>query len=158
MLAAIPAWITGCLCNLYFSLGLNEKIIVTWYGVSNPQKTESMKTATVQVWRNFDPWVLQSLYLMFKELHSILVHFPVHLSPCVSPEPGTPASPLLHTVWTWTFGENYRTVFHMSTFSSSWPGSLSADGRRCLPKLRFSEETVTNSEVNWIYFQCTCLE
>lgn len=144
---------TGCLCNLYFSLGLNERQIVTWYCVSNPKKTESMKTATAQVLRNFGPWVLQSLYLMSKELRSISVHFPVHFwSPCVSPEPGTPTSPFLHTAWTWTFWDNYRTLFHTSMSSSSWSRSLSADWRRCLPKLNFSKAIVMNSEVNWIYF------
>lgn len=66
---------------------------MTWYCVSNPKKTESVKTAAVQVLRNFAPWVLQSLYLMSKELCSILVHIPVHFwNRCVSPEPDTPTS------------------------------------------------------------------
>lgn len=157
VLAVIPMWITSRLCNLYFSLGLNEKQL--WHGiVSNAKNTESVQKDCYYTGFK-EVWCTDVTDSGFQDLCSTLEHLSVHFwSPSVSPEPSTAASPFLHGVWTWTFGKITRTILHASISSSSWSGCLSADWRRCFPKPTFSKETVMKSELNWIYFQSTCSE
>lgn len=110
VLAVIPMWITSCLCNLYFSLGLNEKQL--WHGiVSNAKNTESVQKDCYYTGFK-EVWCTDVTDSGFQDLCTTLEHLSVHFwSPSVSPEPSTAASPFLHGVWTWDLWKNNKNHF-----------------------------------------------